>query len=75
MTGTVFNQNDKTAPKVSKTQFRCFGGNNVGPTSSKYHDSKSVGLGLELNLYEEGLEIPWSELVLKEQIGTGIGCF
>ncbi|KAB1225326.1 Serine/threonine-protein kinase CTR1 [Morella rubra] len=69
--GTVFNQNDKTAPKVSKTQFSCFGGNNVGPTSSKYHDSKSVGLGLELNLYEEGLEIPWSELVLKEQIGTG----
>lgn len=73
MTGTAFNEDDKTGPKVSG-HLSDFDRKNIVCTSSEYHDCQSVSSSI-LNLDEEDLVIPWSELVLKEKIGKGTCCF
>ncbi|KAG6680341.1 hypothetical protein I3842_13G036600 [Carya illinoinensis] len=67
--GTAFNEDDKTGPKVSG-HLSDFDRKNIVCTSSEYHDCQSVSSSI-LNLDEEDLVIPWSELVLKEKIGKG----
>lgn len=69
MTGTAFNEDDKTGSKVSG-HMSDFDRKNIARTSTEYHDSKSVSSSI-LNLDEEDLVIPWSELILKEKIGKG----
>ncbi|XP_023911172.2 serine/threonine-protein kinase CTR1 isoform X2 [Quercus suber] len=69
--GTAFNQDHNTGPKVSKAVFSYFDRNNAISTSSNNHGNESVSSSHELKLIEDKLDIPWSELVLKKKIGTG----
>jgi serine/threonine-protein kinase CTR1 len=69
--GTDFNQDHYTGPKVSKACLSYFDRSNFISTSRNNHGGESVSSCRELKLNEDNLDIPWSELVLKKKIGKG----